>query len=166
MTLDDSAGPSCAEPVHTCSTSESSDVFRLLSASAAFLAIPGVALSLPHSKASQREDGNAEKCSTRTNSCGKRSHGPCQAMSISMVESLAPQNLIGIRWHGLATIWKWREITPSAFLLHVILVHIRFIFIVVFWHDSARAFDLFPRSSSILRRSVQDFAVITLWELQ
>ena len=32
--------------------------------------------------------------------------------------------LIGIRWHGLATIWKWREITPSAFLLHVILVHI------------------------------------------
>ena len=46
MTLDDSAGPSCAEPVHTCSTSESSDVFRLLSASAAFLAIPGVALSL------------------------------------------------------------------------------------------------------------------------
>ena len=74
--------------------------------------------------------------------------------------------LIGIRWHGLATIWKWREITPSAFLLHVILVHIRFIFILVFWHDSARAFDLFPRSSSILRRSVQDFAVITLWELQ
>ena len=93
MTLDDSAGPTCAEPVHTCSTSESSDVFRLLSASAAFLAIPGVALSLPHSKARQREDGNAEKCSTRTNSCGKRSHGPCQAMSISMVENLAPQNL-------------------------------------------------------------------------
>ena len=77
-------------------------VFRLLSASAAFLAIPGVALSLPHSKASQREDGNAEKCSTRTNSCGKRSHGPCQAMSISMVENLAPQNLSWLEFAGMA----------------------------------------------------------------
>lgn len=59
----------------------------------AFLATPGVALSPPANTEDRREEENARKCFKQTNGCEsetkrckKKSHGPCQAMSISILQ--------------------------------------------------------------------------------
>ena len=92
-------------------------LFRLQSVSGAFLASPPPRGSESHTLLKAGQEGRWKRQRVLHANQQLREAEP-RTVSSTIVENLASQ--IGIRWHGLATIWS-REITPATFLLHVIL---------------------------------------------